>query len=146
MTDQNKEKKAAPKKPEKFDTSVIEPDEYFSYLGKKYMKTFKYHNKYDEEGRPVVRYVWHMDGSKQAVGVEKAEPVEEFYGITEIKTDTPKTLAKWGKPLTTNIVPYGPINPIELFKYEDEPITYDNRDLSDTVLVRKGNKIVKQGE
>jgi len=133
------------KEKEKIDTSILKPNEHFSYLGKKYVKKHVFPKKFDSEGNPVLRRVWHLDGSSQVVGQEVvSKPVEEFWGIIEVKTDLPAIIKKWGKPLTTQIKLYGPVDPDDLFKYEDEPIKYDNDKLKDKTLVRKKNKIVEQ--
>jgi len=144
MTD-NKDKKET--KGKDVDSTIIKPNEIFSYLGKKYVKKHCFLKKFDDEGRPVMRKKYFTDGSVQTIGQENCtHPIVEFYGIVEVKTDSPKVLKKWGRPLTTQIKEYGPIDSWDLFKYEDENIIYDNLEFRSQVLIRKGNKIIKRKE
>jgi len=124
----------------KLDHSVLEKDEFFNYLGKKYVKKQVIREKYDKDGNPILIKKWHLDGW-EIIGSEKDNAGFEFFGVNVIKTDDEEVLKKYGRPLTTQITYYGPIEESSLFKYDNEPITYDNWDMNE-VIMKKGNKLV----
>lgn len=143
----NKEKKVildSSKETKKIDTSIIEKNEYFSYLGKLYVKKIPSKDKYDQDGNLLLKKIFNQDGSSMVVG-NFTEPGEaEFYGVVITNTDDPDVLAKYGKPLTTQVSYYGPIDPISIFVLEGEPIRYKRRDFNEVLFVKDGKIDIEQ--
>lgn len=126
----------------KLDTSVIKANEHFTYLGKVYVKKLMHGDKIDEQGNPVRNKYSLPDGSI-AYGLNvPSDPWDEFFELEIVKTDSPLTIRQYGRPLTTQIIPHGPIDAADLFKYDGEPIKYQNIDFADLVLTKKGNAVV----
>lgn len=125
------------------DTSEIFPDEYFTYLGKKFVKKIAHDDKRDENGNLMYKKEVMPDGHiVNGVNLPGKEWAE-FYELEIIRRDSPDVIRQFGKPMTTQVIPHGPLTAKEVFKYNGEQIRYENWDLQDLVLEKRGDKIVR---
>lgn len=123
------------------DTNIIKENEIFSYLGRRYVRKMEKRLKLDEKGDLITKITRTYQGMIPD-GWEEGDPEEVFYGVKKKVKDHPNTLKEKGRPLTVENIPIGPIPKKDIFKFEDEPIIYENKSLKDQILVRSGNAII----
>lgn len=124
------------------DTSAIFVNEYFTYLGKLFVKKLMNEDLKNAQGETVHKIEILPDGHK-VNGIALPGPSwDVFHELKVVRADSPDVIRQFGKPITTQIIPSDQLTAKEVFKYEGEEIRYKNMDLAELVLVKKGNKIV----
>lgn len=126
-----------------FDSSALEYDEIFNYLGRQYVKKPTLNLKLDKDGEPVERH------SRTAMGMrfdrlEYERGKSEFFSITSVPKTNPVEMEDFGRPLTVERrLSKNPIAPEKVFIQTDESITYERDDYKKKYLKVEGRKLVE---